>query len=133
VPPAAPAPAAVPAPTPSAAPAAAEALESIAAQHILIAYRGAKGAGKTITRSKADAQKRAEEVIAKVKGGEDFTALVKPYSDDAGSVNGLGNLGKFKRDAMVKPFSEAAFALKVNEVSGPVETPFGFHIIKRNQ
>jgi hypothetical protein len=107
--------------------------ESISAQHILVAYRGAKGAPKTVTRSKPDAKKRAEEVLAKAKSGEDFTALVKAYSEDPGSAERLGSLGKFKRDGMVKPFSDAAFALKVDEVSGIVETPFGFHIIKRNQ
>jgi len=127
-----------PTPTPSAEapkPAEAEAKppESIAAQHVLVAYKGAKNAPKTVTRSKADAKKRAEEVAAKAKAGEDFTALVKEYSDDAATVDRLGSLGKFKPEGMVKPFSEAAFALKVNEASGAVETPFGFHVIKRNQ
>jgi hypothetical protein len=129
----APAASAAPAPAASASPASSEPPESISAQHILVAYRGAKGAPKTVTRSKADAKKRAEEVLAKAKAGEDFTALVKAYSEDPGSAERLGSLGKFKRDGMVKPFSDAAFTLKVDEVSGIVETPFGFHIIKRNQ
>src|SRR5262249_46289185 len=117
---AAPAPAAAPASAPaaSAATASSEPPESISAQHILVAYRGAKNAPKTVTRSKADAKKRAEEVLAKAKAGEDFTALVKAYSEDPGSAERLGSLGKFKRDGMVKPFSDAAFALKVDEVSG---------------
>ncbi|MDI1450638.1 peptidylprolyl isomerase [Polyangium sp. 6x1] len=136
------APAATPTPTPSAAPAptpekTAAAPEKppewITAQHVLVAYKGAKNAPKTVTRSKADAKKRAEEVAAKAKAGEDFTALVKEYSDDAATAERLGSLGKFKADGMVKPFSDAAFALKVDETSGVVETPFGFHVIKRNQ
>jgi hypothetical protein len=124
-----------PAATPSAAaPAAPEAPpESITAQHILVAYRGAKGAPKKVTRTKAEAQKRAEEALAKAKAGENFIELVKTYSDDEGTVERLGSLGRFQRDAMVKPFADAAFALKVNEISGVVESPFGFHVIKRNQ
>jgi len=142
----APAPSATPAPVASAAPAPTPTPEApkpaptetkppeqIAAQHVLIAYKGSKNAPKTVTRSKADAKKRAEEVAAKAKAGGDFTSLVKEYSDDTATVERLGSLGKFKADGMVKPFSDAAFALKVDQISDPVETPFGFHVIKRNQ
>ncbi len=115
-------------------PAAAEvAPEAIAAQHLLIAYKGSKGAAKTITRSKADAKKRAEEALAKARKGDDFTALVRAYSDEPGAADRLGSLGKFKHGAMVKPFADAAFKLKVGEISDVVETDFGFHVIKRNQ
>lgn len=110
-----------------------EAPDTVAAQHLLVAYKGAKSAAKTITRSKADAKKRAEEALTKAKKGDDFTALVKAYSDEPGAAERLGSLGKFKRDAMVKPFSDAAFKLKVGEISDVVETDFGFHVIKRNQ
>lgn len=122
------------APASSPAPSAAEAVPTvIAAQHILVAYKGAKGAPKNVTRSKADAKKRAEEVLERIKKGEDFSALVKTFSEDPGSVDRMGSVGKFERGKMVKPFSDAAFALKVDEVSGVVESEFGFHIIKRNQ
>ncbi len=122
------------APASSPAPSAAEAAPTvIAAQHILVAYKGAKGAPKNVTRSKADAKKRAEEVLERIKKGEDFSALVKTFSEDPGSVDRMGSVGKFERGKMVKPFSDAAFALKVDEVSGVVESEFGFHIIKRNQ
>lgn len=107
--------------------------DSVAAQHVLVAYKGAQGAPKAVTRSKAEAKKRADEVAAKAKGGADFGALVAEYSDDPGSKDRMGSAGKFTRDKMVKPFSDAAFALGVGEVSGAVETPFGFHVIKRNQ
>lgn len=106
---------------------------AVAAQHVLVAYKGAKGAPKTVTRSKADAKKRAEEVAAKAKSGSDFTALVAEYSDDTGSKERMGSVGKFTREKMVKPFSDAAFALGVDEISNPVESEFGFHVIKRNQ
>jgi peptidyl-prolyl cis-trans isomerase NIMA-interacting 1 len=105
----------------------------IAAQHILIAYKGAKGAPKQVTRSKAEAKKRADEVLERIKKGEDFSQLVKTFSEDPGSADRMGSVGKFDREKMVKAFSDAAFALKVDEVSGVVETPFGFHLIKRNQ
>lgn len=107
--------------------------EWITAQHVLVAFKGAKNAPATVKRSKEEAKKRAEEVAAKAKAGEDFTALVKEYSDDAPTIARLGSVGKFKHENMVKPFSDAAFALKVDGVSDPVESPFGFHVIKRNQ
>lgn len=107
--------------------------DAIAAQHVLVAYKGAKGASKTVTRSKADAKKRAEEVATKAKAGGDFGALVAEYSDDPGSKERMGSVGKFTRDKMVKPFSDAAFTLGVDEISGVVESDSGFHVIKRNQ
>ena len=107
--------------------------DAVAAQHILIAYKGADKAPKGVTRSKADARKRAEEVVGKAKAGTDFSALVSEYSDDPAAKERQGSLGKFTRDKMAKPFSDAAFALKVDEISAPVETPFGYHVIKRNQ
>ncbi|MBX3199183.1 MAG: peptidyl-prolyl cis-trans isomerase [Labilithrix sp.] len=127
------APAAEAAPKTAAAEAAPKVPDAIAAQHVLVAYKGAKGAAKSVTRAKADAKKRAEEVVAKATGGADFSALVAEYSDDPGSKERMGSVGKFTRDKMTKPFSDAAFALAVDEVSGVVESDFGFHVIKRNQ
>jgi peptidyl-prolyl cis-trans isomerase NIMA-interacting 1 len=111
----------------------AEKPEWVTAQHVLVTFKGAKNAPATVKRSKEEAKKRAEEVATKAKAGEDFTALVKEYSDDAATIDRLGSVGKFTPDKMVKPFSDAAFALKVDGVSDPVESPFGFHVIKRNQ
>lgn len=107
--------------------------DSVACQHVLVAYQGAKNAPANITRSKADAKARAEEVHKKAVAGEDMADLANTYSDDQGSRERRGSAGKFKREGMVKPFSDVAFALKVNEISDVVETPFGFHVIKRNQ
>ena len=124
-------------PAPSAAAPAASAPaavpSAVAAQHVLVAYRGAEKAPRGVTRSKADAKKRAEEVSAKAKSGGDFSALVAEYSDDPAAKERQGSVGKFTRDKMAKPFSDAAFALAVGESSGAVETPFGFHVIRRNQ
>jgi len=123
---------AAPAPTPSAkvdepVP------ESIAVQHVLVAYRGAKNAPKTVKRHKAEAKKLAAEVLAEARGGADFSDLATRYSDDPGAKASRGNLGKRKRDAFVPAFADAAFRLKDGEVSDVVETEFGFHVIKRNQ
>ena len=107
--------------------------EAVAAQHVLVAYKGAEKAPKGVTRTKAEAKKRAEEVAEKAKSGADFSALVAEYSDDPAAKERQGSVGKFKRAAMAKPFSDAAFALAVDQSSGAVETPFGFHVIKRNQ
>jgi peptidyl-prolyl cis-trans isomerase NIMA-interacting 1 len=107
--------------------------ETIAAQHVLVAWKGAKGAPKGVTRSKPEAKKRADEVAARAKSGSDFSALVAEYTDDEGTKDRQGNLGKFNRASKVKPFADAAFALAVGETSAPVESEFGYHVIKRNQ
>jgi hypothetical protein len=107
--------------------------ESIAVQHVLIAYRGAKNAPKTVKRSQAEARKLAEQILAEARAGADFSDLAARHSDDPGAKASRGNLGKRKRDAFVPAFADAAFRLKEGEVSDVVETEFGFHIIKRNQ
>ncbi len=107
--------------------------DSIAVQHVLIAYRGAKNVPRTVKRGKADARKLAEQVLAEARGGADFSDLAIRYSDDPGAKASRGNLGKRKRDAFVPAFADAAFRLKEGELSDIVETEFGFHIIKRNQ
>ena len=108
--------------------------DQIAAQHILVAWKGAKNAPASVTRSKADAKKRADEAAAKAKEkGADFSALVAQYTDDEGTKGRQGSLGKFAKSKMTPAFADAAFALGVDQVSDPVETPFGYHVIKRNQ
>lgn len=100
---------------------------------MLIAYKGALRAAPTVTRSKEEARKLAAEVLAKAKAGQDFGALATQYSDDPSAKQNKGSLGKFGRSSMVKPFSDAAFALKPGELSSVVETDFGFHVIKRTE
>lgn len=92
------------------------------ARHILIAVND--------KRSDAAARARADEVLAKLKAGGDFAALAKQYSDDPGSAADGGDLGWSERSAFVAPFADAVFAMKPNEVRGPVKTQYGYHIIQ---
>lgn len=107
--------------------------DEVAAQHLLVMHVGGMRAPATITRTKEEAKKRAEEAAAKLKKGASFDEVVKEYTDEPGSATKTppGDLRTFKKGAMTPLFENAAFALKVNEVSGVVETPFGYHIIKR--
>lgn len=75
-------------------------------------------------------RKLAEEVLQRIKNGEDFGELAKQYSDDPGSKEKGGDLGMANRFQFVPEFEEAAWKLQPGEVSGIVETDFGFHIIK---
>lgn len=120
-------------PAPPAAPPPPPAQETVAASHVLIQYKGSMRAAPTITRSKEEAKKLATEVMAKAKKGQDFAALAKQYSDEPGAKDRAGSLGKFTKSQMVKPFADAAFALKAGDVSSVVETDFGFHVIKRTE
>ena len=72
----------------------------------------------------------AEAVLARLKAGEDWVKIAQEVSLDTGSKETGGDLGWFAKGAMVKPFEEAAFALGVGEISEPVESNFGFHIIQ---
>jgi peptidyl-prolyl cis-trans isomerase D len=101
-----------------------EVKESRQAAHILIAADG--GADE---RKKARA--RAEEILAQAKKNpKDFPALAKQHSQDPGSAAKGGDLGFFERGSMVKAFDDAVFSMKQGDISGLVETEFGFHIIR---
>ena len=74
----------------------------------------------------------AQDVLKKLKEGKSFEELAKQFSKCPSGEEG-GSLGAFGKGQMVKPFETAVFALKVGEVSGPVQTQFGYHIIKRTE
>ena len=97
----------------------------IKASHILIGYNNKEGIIDS-----AAAKLRADSVLAQLKAGASFEDLVVKYSDDPGSKDKGGDLGYFERRMMVKEFDEAAFKMEVGEISGLVQTNFGYHIIK---
>ncbi len=106
----------------------------IAASQILIAYRGALKASPNVTRSKEDARSLAIQISRYARAGADFSELALKYSDDPSVRQNLSKLGRFSRERMEKPFSDAAFGLIVMEVTDlPVETALGFHIIRRTE
>lgn len=105
----------------------------ISAKHILISFDYKDNA--TDEEKKAaenDAKAKAEEIIEKLKNGEDFSTLAKEYSTDKGSKENGGDLGYFNTGDMVEEFEEAAYKLDVNEyTTKPVKTTYGYHIIMK--
>jgi peptidyl-prolyl cis-trans isomerase C len=98
--------------------------EEIRASHILIKTNPNMDASE-----KKEARRKLEGIRKRLEQGEDFAALAKEFSECPSAARG-GDLGYFGEGKMVKAFEEAAFALKVGELSGIVETDFGFHLIK---
>lgn len=76
-------------------------------------------------------QSEAIAIHDRLKKGEKFGKLAKELSIDSGSAKRDGNLGYFTKGMMVKPFEEAAFKLQIGEMSEPIKSEFGYHIIKR--
>ena len=98
--------------------------QTVQARHILI---------KVDQNAKAEevenARQRAEDILKLAREGQDFAALAKQYSEGPTKTKG-GDLGTFRREAMVKPFADKAFSMKAGDISDPVRTRFGWHIIK---
>lgn len=103
----------------------------MAASHVLVSYSGAVNALPNVTRSREEARARAEEVRGKLLAGADFAGLAKAYSDDSTGPRG-GSLGGFMEGTMVAPFEAAVKAMPVGQVSEVVESPFGYHVIRRD-
>jgi len=98
--------------------------KEVHARHILI--RAAAGDEKASQAAKA----KIEAVIARLKKGEDFATVAKEVTEDpSGKANG-GDLGYFTKDQMVPEFADVAFKLDKGQISGPVKTQFGWHVIK---
>jgi peptidyl-prolyl cis-trans isomerase D len=95
--------------------------EQIRASHILL---------KTEGKDEATVRKRAEEVLARVRAGEDFATLAREYSEDEASKDRGGDLDFFPRGRMVPEFDQVAFSMQPGITSDLVKTQYGFHIIK---
>jgi peptidyl-prolyl cis-trans isomerase C len=106
--------------------------ERVKARHILIRTQGApmpvRPGQKEIT--EAEGLAKATELRKKIEGGADFAQIAREESDDTTSGMNGGDLGFFGHNQMVEPFDKAAFALKPGDLSQPVKTPFGYHVIK---
>lgn len=111
-------------------------LQEVQASHLLVKHSGSRRPSswreENITRSKGEAQKILEGYLQKIEDGDSFADLASKYSDCSSYKKG-GDLGKFKRGMMQKPFEDAAFGLKINEMSGIVDTDSGLHIIMRTK
>jgi peptidyl-prolyl cis-trans isomerase C len=105
--------------------------ETVHAKHILIRFQGSqvpvRAGQKDLT--DAEALAKAQEIRKKIQDGEDFATLAKAESDDAGSGGNGGELPPFRHGQMVPTFEKAAFAMKAGELSEPVKSQFGYHII----
>ncbi|HWB83963.1 MAG TPA: peptidylprolyl isomerase [Bryobacteraceae bacterium] len=106
--------------------------EQVHARHILIRMKGSplpvKPNEKDLTEEEALA--KAQELRKQILSGADFAKLAETESDDSGSASKGGDLGFFHHGQMVPSFEEAAFKLNVGEVSEPVKSPFGYHLIQ---
>lgn len=105
----------------------------IGARHILVMHQKSAQKPENVTRTRAEARKRAEECLRALRSGASWESVVTECSDEPGAIERGGDLGVFERGSMVKTFSDAAFELKVKEISEIVETPYGFHIIQRTE
>src|SRR5450755_4225290 len=91
-------------------------------RHILLSVNDAK--------EDAAVKAKAEGILKRAAAGEDFSKLAKEFSQDPGSAAQGGDLGWSERKVWVVPFADAAYSMKVDEITGPVKTQFGYHILK---
>jgi hypothetical protein len=121
--------------------------DRIQVQHILISFQGSAGPVPNVTRTQAQALALVNQIMAKIKAGEDFKALVKSQTDDKyPGIYRMANFGvtpiteppskkEYPRAKMVKNFGDVGFKLKVGEVGlavyDPKDSKFGWHIVKR--
>jgi len=106
--------------------------DTVKARHILVRFQGSpvplRPGAKEL--SHAEALAKAQDLRKRMVAGEDFATLAKAESDDTGSGANGGDLGNFSHGQMVPAFEAAAYALKPGELSEPIKTQFGYHIIK---
>jgi parvulin-like peptidyl-prolyl isomerase len=106
--------------------------EQVRARHILIRVQGSPAAVRPGQKdlTEAEALAKAQDLRKRIQAGEDFAQLARQESDDTGSGAKGGDLGFFRHGQMVPSFEEAAFAMQPGDLSEPVKTPLGYHVIK---
>ncbi|MBU4482877.1 MAG: peptidyl-prolyl cis-trans isomerase [Actinobacteria bacterium] len=102
----------------------------VKASHILAIFPWVEDNSEETEEGREEALEKIKVVEDKLKDGGDFEDLARQYSDDGTSGENGGDLGYISKGQMVEEFEEALFALDIEEVSGIVETEYGFHIIK---
>ena len=104
--------------------------DTISSSHILLMYKGSTNS--TAKRSKDEARELIDDLEAQLADGGDFGELAREHSDCPSSRQG-GDLGAFRRGAMITEFEDAAFGLDVGQSSTVVETDYGYHLIQRTE
>ena len=96
--------------------------EMVRVRHIFFLAPGKEARART--------KAKAEEVLKRIRSGEDFIKLASEFSEDTSTNSKGGDLGFFPRGKMIKELEQAAFSLKPGEISDVIETPYGYHIVK---
>ncbi|RLB45986.1 MAG: hypothetical protein DRJ42_28745 [Deltaproteobacteria bacterium] len=106
-------------------------VEKVHTRHVLIRFEGARNAPEEITRTRDEALSLVGEVRGElIADGADFAAIAREKSEDGSAERG-GDMGEVGRGRLAAAYEETAFGLEVDEISEPVETEFGFHVIQR--
>jgi peptidyl-prolyl cis-trans isomerase SurA len=104
----------------------------VAASQILVAWTGARDCPAGVVRSHAEAEERARRIAVLLRTGRgDIADIARRYSDDATAQRNGGYLGSFRRGELDPAFENLVLSLDEGQVGGPVETPYGFHIVRR--
>jgi peptidyl-prolyl cis-trans isomerase SurA len=104
----------------------------LSASHVLVAYTGAEDCPAGVTRSRDEAQERARRIAILLRTGtSDLASLARRYSDDPSAERNEGYLGSFARGEIEPAVEQTLLELKVGEIGGPVESPHGWHVIRR--
>ena len=108
--------------------------QKISVLHLVVTHaESVMGQSLHVTRTREQAKQRAGEALARARKGEDFAKLVSEYTEEPHTDQTHGELKNFTRKEAIPSFSEAAFTLKVGELSGVVDTPFGYMVILRTK
>ena len=103
--------------------------DRVQARHILIRFKGSPALPGKKELTEEEALEKVKALRARLVAGEDFATIAKAESDDAGSGANGGDLGFFNHGQMVPPFDQAAFAAPIGQVTEPVKSQFGYHLI----